>query len=84
MARRNGLVDKNPVADVKLLRENNKRVRELTPIEEVAILSALAPTGRHFLMDLRPLVRFLLLTGLRLWGKRVACGGLTWTGGPRW
>ena len=30
VARRNGKVDKNPVADVKLLRENNKRVREMT------------------------------------------------------
>ena len=30
LARRNGKVDKNPVADVRLLRENNKRVREMT------------------------------------------------------
>jgi hypothetical protein len=28
LAKRNGKVDKNPVADVRLLRENNKRVRE--------------------------------------------------------
>ena len=74
LARRNGLVDKNPVADVRLLRENNKRVREVTPEEETAILAALEPTGRRFHTDLRPLVCFLTLTGLRL-GE--ACG-LKW------
>ena len=74
VARRNGLVDKNPVADVRLLRENNKRVRELTAAEETAILAALAPERRRFHTDLRPMVRFLLETGLRL-GE--ACG-LKW------
>jgi integrase len=74
LARRNGLADKNPVADVRLLRENNKRVREVTPEEEAAILAALEPTGRRFHTDLRPVVRFLTLTGLRA-GE--ACG-LTW------
>jgi integrase len=67
-------VDKNPVADVRLLREDNKRVREISVTEEQAILAALEPTTRRFHTDLRPLVRFLTLTGLRL-GE--ACG-LTW------
>jgi integrase len=66
LARRNGLVDKNPVADVKLLRENNKRVREMTASEETAILTALEPSERRFHTDLRPMVRFLTATGLRL------------------
>jgi integrase len=66
LARRNGLVDKNPVADVRLLRENNKRVREVTAEEEAAILSALEPSERRFHTDLRPLVRLLVDTGLRL------------------
>ena len=74
LARRNGKVDKNPVADVKLLRENNKRVREMTADEETAILTALDPTQRHtkagrqdrrYRTDLRPLVPFLVETGLR-------------------
>jgi hypothetical protein len=43
LARRNGKVDKNPVADVKLLRENNKRVREMTADEEKSILAVLNP-----------------------------------------
>ena len=74
LARRNGKVDKNPVADVRLLRENNKRVREMTAEEETAILTALDPAqhqtkaGRQdgrYKTDLRPLVRFLVETGLR-------------------
>ena len=47
VARRNGKVDKNPVADVKLLRENNKRVREMTADEERAILTALDTAQRR-------------------------------------
>ena len=66
LARRNGKVEKNPVADVKLLRENNKRVREMTPEEEKAILVALEPSERRFHTDLRPMVRYLVATGLRL------------------
>jgi integrase len=74
LARRNGKVDRNPVADVRLMRENNKRVREMTVEEEKAILTALDPSqkrtksgrqDRRFRTDLRPLVRFLLDTGLR-------------------
>jgi integrase len=74
LARRNGKVDKNPVADVRLLRENNKRVREMTADEETAILTALDPTQQHtkagrqdrrYRTDLRPLVPFLVETGLR-------------------
>jgi integrase len=49
-------------------------VREISPDEKKAILAALDPQGRHLLVDLRPLVRFLLETGLRL-GE--ACG-LKW------
>lgn len=66
-ARRLGLVDKNPAADVHPLRADNKRVRELTGAEEQAILAALRPAYR-------PLVRFLILTGLRV---SEACG-LRW------
>jgi integrase len=75
LAKRNGKVDRNPVADVRLLRENNKRVREMTGDEETAILAALDPSthrtkagrqDRRFRTDLRPLVRFLVATGLRL------------------
>ena len=66
LARRNGKVEKNPVADVRLLRENNKRVREMTPDEERAILAVLEPSQRRFHTDLRPIVRFLTATGLRL------------------
>ncbi|HEX7549733.1 MAG TPA: hypothetical protein VF579_04090 [Candidatus Methylomirabilis sp.] len=55
VARRNGLVDKNPVVDVRLLRENNKRVREMSPTEEQAVLTALAPVQRRFGADLRPM-----------------------------
>ena len=47
LARRNGKADKNPVADVKLLRENNKRVREMSGHEEKAILRALEPSQRR-------------------------------------
>jgi len=64
-ARRNGKVGRNPVADVRLLRENNKRVREMTAEEETAILAALEPSERRFHTDLRPMVRLLLATGLR-------------------
>jgi integrase len=65
LARRNGKVDKNPVVDMKLLRENNKRVREMTADEDRAILTALGPAQRHtkagrqdkrYRTDLRPLV----------------------------
>ncbi|MFA5028570.1 MAG: site-specific integrase [Candidatus Methylomirabilota bacterium] len=74
LARINGKAEKNPVRDVRLLRENNKRVREITAEEEAAILGALDPTqrrtkagrqDRRYRTDLRPLVRFLLETGLR-------------------
>jgi site-specific recombinase XerC len=65
LARRNGKIEKNPVGEVKLLRENNKRVREITADEEKGILTALDPTERRFHTDLRPLVRFLIETGLR-------------------
>lgn len=65
LGKRNGLVDKNPVADTRLLRESNARVREITGDEEKALLAALDPGERRFHTDLRPLVRFLLETGLR-------------------
>ncbi|MCY2927519.1 MAG: hypothetical protein NT031_19190, partial [Planctomycetota bacterium] len=65
VAKRAGLVDANPAASVKLLRENNKRVREMSPDEEKAILTALEPSRRGFHTDLRPRVRFLTATGLR-------------------
>ncbi len=66
LAKRNGKVETNPVADVKLLRENNKRVREMTACEEKAVLKALDPARRRGTMDLRPLIRLLPETGLRL------------------
>jgi integrase len=74
VAKRNGKIDRNPVADIRLLRENNKRVREMTADEEKAILTALDPLqrltkagrqDRRYHTDLRPLVRFLVATGLR-------------------
>ena len=82
VARRNGLVDKNPVADVKLLRENNKRIREMTDTEEKALLEALDPARRRGGTDLRPMVRLLLETGLRL-GEACAMRwpDVDWTGG---
>ncbi|HTX53735.1 MAG TPA: hypothetical protein VMD08_10005, partial [Candidatus Baltobacteraceae bacterium] len=54
LAKRNGKVDKNPVADVRLLHENNKRERE-TSYEETTILTALDPSERRFHTDLRPM-----------------------------
>ncbi len=82
LARRNGKAEKNPVADVRLLRENNKRVREITDTEEKALLTALDPERRRGKTDLRPLVRFLLETGLRL-GEACALrwDDVDWTGG---
>lgn len=47
LGRRNGKVEKNPVAEVRLLRENNKRIREITDAEEKALLLALDPAGRR-------------------------------------
>lgn len=55
VARRNGKVEKNPVADVKLLRENNKRIREMTDAEEKALLVALDPSRRRGGTDLSPM-----------------------------
>ena len=71
------------MADVRLLREDNKRVREISATEEQAILAALEPTTRRFHTDLRPLVRFLTLTGLRL-GEACGLKWATLTFGPRW
>lgn len=80
LARRNGKAERNPVADVRLLRENNKRIREVTDKEETRLLAALEP--RRGGADLRPLVRLLLETGLRL-GE--VCGlrwsDVDWIGG---
>ncbi len=82
LARRNGTVEKNPVADVRLLRENNKRIREITADEEKAILAALDPATRRGGTDLRPLVRFLLETGLRLGEACALCWkDVDWPGG---
>jgi len=55
LARVNGNVEKNSVADVKLLRENNKRIREMTDAEERALLEALDPAKRRGGTDLRPM-----------------------------
>ena len=55
LARVNGKVEKNPVADVKPLRENNKRIREMTDAEERAVLTALDPAKRRGGTDLRPM-----------------------------
>lgn len=82
LARRNEKVDRNPGGDVRLLRENNKRTRELTSEEEARLLTALDLATRHGAADLRPLVRLILETGLRL-GE--ACplrwSDVDWTGG---
>ncbi len=66
LARRNAKVEKNPLADTRLLRENNKRIREITADEEKALLTVLDPARRRGGADLRPMVRLLLETGLRL------------------
>lgn len=80
LSRRNGKVEHNPVGDVRLLRENNKRTRELTAEEETKLLKALEPRRRG--ADLRPLVRFVLETGLRL-GEACALrwSDVDWSGG---
>jgi integrase len=66
LARRNGKVERNPVADVRLLRENNKRTRELSADEEARLLAALDPAGRRKgTADLRAFVRLTVETGLR-------------------
>ncbi len=82
LAKLNGKVEKNPVADVKLLKENNKRIREITEAEETALLTALDPATRRGGTDLRPMVRLLLETGLRL-GEACALRweDVDWTGG---
>ncbi len=75
LARCNAKVQHTSVADVRVLRENNKRVREMRGEEEQAISAALDPAERRtksgdqdrsFQADLRLLVRLLTLTGLRL------------------
>jgi integrase len=80
LARRNGKVEHNPAGDVRLLRENNKRTRELTAEEETKLLTALEPRRRG--ADLRPLVRLILETGVRL-GEVCALrwSDVDWTGG---
>jgi len=74
LAKRNGKVERSPVDDVKLLPEENQRTREATAAEEAVVLAALDPATRRG-NDLRPLVRFLLTTGLRL-GEAL---GLLWS-----
>ena len=80
LARRNGKLEHNPAGDVRLLRENNKRTRELTAEEETRLLTTLEPRRRG--ADLRPLVRLILETGVRL-GE--VCGlrwsDVDWSGG---
>ena len=66
LARRNGLVTANPVQDVRRLRENNARTRELTPEEETKLLEALEPAKIRSRSDYRPLVRLLIASGLRV------------------
>jgi integrase len=82
LARVNGKAEKNPVADVKPLRENNKRIREITGTEEKALLEALDPAGRRGGTDLRPMVRLLLEIGLRLEEARgLRWADVDWAGG---
>lgn len=80
LARRNGKVEKNPVADVKLLRENNKRIREVTDAEETALLAALDPARRRGGTDLRPIGHGCCWRPAYAWAKPAACAGRTWTG----
>ncbi len=80
LAQRNSKVERNPVADVQLLPENNKKVREMSAEEERAILTALDASQRRFHTDMRPLVRFLTETGLRLGEACNLCGSdVDWT-----
>lgn len=55
---KNGLVEKNPVTHVKLLRENNRRVRFLTHEEEERLRDEMTPEDFE-------LVEFAIHTGLR-------------------
>jgi len=59
-------VTANPVQDVRRLRENNARTRELTPEEETKLLEALEPAKIRSRSDYRPLVRLLIESGLRV------------------
>lgn len=59
MAKRRGYVDRNPVQDVKKLREDNERDRYLKPQEEADILGE----SPDFL---RPIMTFAVNTGMRL------------------
>ncbi|MGH9762206.1 MAG: tyrosine-type recombinase/integrase [Blastocatellia bacterium] len=61
MAVIDGHVSHNPCLQVKKLRENNKRDRYLTEVEEAALLAQF--TGRR--AYLRPIVEFALQTGAR-------------------
>ena len=63
LARVNGKAEKNPVADVKPLRENNKRIREITDAEEKVLVGALAPAGRRGGTDLRRCLHGKALAG---------------------
>lgn len=67
MAKRFGLIDRNPVEDVKKLKEDNARDRALSPDEEQDILDQ-APDFA------RPFISLALATGMRL-GEIV---GLRW------
>ncbi len=58
VAIRDGRCRENPVARVKMLRENNARIRYLTPEEEASLQQKLSPA-------LWPLVELALHTGLR-------------------
>ncbi|MBI4391128.1 MAG: site-specific integrase [candidate division NC10 bacterium] len=80
LGRRNGKVEHNPAGDVRLLRENNKRIQELTAEEETKLLNALEPRRRG--ADLRALVRRILETGMRL-GEVCALrwSDVDWSGG---
>jgi integrase len=59
MARRRGYIDRNPVQDVKKLREDNEQDRYLRPQEELDILAE----ASEFL---RPIMTFAVNTGMRL------------------
>ncbi len=68
LALRNGKVDRNPVSQVKMLKENNARVRYLSKEEEDRLFEIL-PTEYH------AMVRIAIHTGLR----RMELFKLKWT-----
>lgn len=61
MARKNGLIEKNPVREVRLLRQDNQRTRYLTDEEEQSVMTLL----NTYYVGHKPIIAFALNTGMR-------------------